>query len=1023
MKKHLFILFTLIFSFSQAISAQTRTVSGTVHDGNGIPIPGANIIISGTTLGSITNNEGEYSMEINAKAKALVFSFVGYAKQTIEVGDQTNINVVLQPTFENLDEVLVIGYGTSTRSDLTSSVASVDIEELQKRATASMDQALQGLTAGVLVVNNNATPGGGASVRIRGIGGINNSEPLYVIDGVPIAVNANENTSPMSLLNPNDIESIEILKDAASAAIYGARAANGVVLITTKRGQVGKATVSYNGYYGAQTMVNPLKQMNSEQWTGFMNQAFENAGDPAPFGNPSSYGVGTDWVNEITRSGFAAPIQDHQLTMSGGDTKGTFLISLGYFDQVGVVKGTDFKRFSVRMNGDRQINKLLKIGANMNVNHREQNRYTGSRENYNGLIAKAYRYYPTVEPFDENGDYNGPPAESIYKPHDNPLFVAEQFTFRPVNTQFMSNIYAELQILPSLTFKSSAALTYNALNQFQNTPKYEMGILLNPDNVLAKTQAQGYNWLIENVLSFSKSFGKHNVQALLGQSVQNFSYESIYTKTAYPENGYWVTSESGTQVEINNIIQEHSLASFFGRAFYNFDDRYLLTGTLRADGSSRFGDNNKWGVFPSFSAAWRVSQEDFFADNDVLTSFKLRGGWGQVGANEIGNYEYSVAIASGFYYPFGGYDGVRYTGSAPASIANPDIKWETGSQYNFGGDFGFFNGRINLVVEYFSKTFSDMLIGVPVSAVSGISSDNVQGSVTQNIAKVNNQGVEIDLDFNGNAGDFQYSIGVNFTTYNNNVISLGGADELFAYSLQNNFWTRTYVGGELGEFYGYEYDGIFQNQSEIDGHALQEAGTAPGDFRFKDISGPDGSPDSIIDDNDLTSIGSPVPDFIFGLNANLSYKWLDFSMQFSGSFGNKIYNVTKYSMMDNTFYENKLAEYEAWDGEGSTDIWPRAHNLDPNDNSRRSSYFVEDGSYLRCTVMQLGYTLPSRLSSKMHMSRLRIYTSVLNLFTITNYSGVDPEVGNFEGSNLSAGIDAFVYPIYRTMLFGINISF
>jgi TonB-linked SusC/RagA family outer membrane protein len=1007
------IVFVVFMGFTQAVFSQS-IITGNVSDDNGEPLPGASIIVKGSTVGSQTDFDGNYSIQTKSASDQLVFSYIGFVSTIITVDGKTKINVKLKGDSESLDEVVVVGYGSQKKSLLTGAVSSVSTEELTKSSVATLDNALQGKVSGVHVSTNSATPGGGVSVRIRGAGGINNSEPLYVVDGVPLAAQANENSSPLSFINPQDIASISVLKDAASAAMYGARAANGVVLITTKRGKgQGKGRVTFSSSYGVQSVAKTNKMMDGSTYANFINQANINAGAAAPFANPDSFGAGTNWIDAITRT---APMSENNISFSGGDENGNFFLSLGHFSQDGIVKGSSFERISIRANADRQVNSKLKVGSSISLSKTKQNAFGNARGRNGNPIFEASMYYPTIPVYDTDGNYAPTPASLFYKPKTNPLFLVEEPATPPAVSSVIANVFAEIKLTDKLKFKTSASYTYgNTVNEDIGRI-YDLGTAISTEQSLLKLQSTRSTFLIENTLNYQYSDEKNILDVIVGQSAEQFKSESLRASGTYVEEGHRTINEFASELVLSNIIQEYSMNSYFGRVNYAYKGKYLITGNVRYDGSSRFGSNNRWGIFPAVSGAWNISKEDFFPTDAVVNNLKLRTGWGQTGSNEIGNYSTTAGVSNVYGYGFGD-NGTLSIGSAPSSVANPDLKWETVTQFSLGVDADLFDNKLNLVAEYYNKEHTDMLISVPQSAVTGLSSNVAQGVITQNIADLSNSGFEISANYNSKIGEVTYAVGANLTTINNNVSNVGPKGFLDAFSYNRRFLTRTQQGRELGEFYGWVADGLFQNQTEVDNGATQTTGTAPGDIRYKDIN-----EDGVINDDDKTFIGSPIPDFVYGFNVNLEYKNFDLSVQGSGVSGNEILNITKASLIDNSTSENKL-NYTPWSSTNTSSVYPRAFNADPNDNIRPSSYFVEDGSFLRIKLIQLGYNFQPKILEKLKLSSLRLYSNVQNPFIITDYSGVDPEVGNAGGSNLSAGIDSFVYPISRTVSFGINASF
>lgn len=1012
----LFIICLFTLGLANNIEAQNINLSGTVLDDESVPLTGASIIVKGTSKGATADFDGNFKLNDVGSNEILVVSYIGYKTKEISINGQSSINIILEQDLASLDEVVIVGYGAQKKSQLTGAVATVSTSELTKSVSASVDNALQGKVAGVSVSTNNATPGGGVSVRIRGAGGLNNSEPLYVVDGVILVSNGNENTSPLSSINSKDIKSISILKDAASAAIYGARAANGVVLITTKRGKGTKSTITVNSSYGVQNMINDYDVMNAETYATFINEAKINAGQSpeADFSNPSSFGVGTDWVDTITQS---ASIADHNISFSSGNEKGNMFMSLGYYDQEGIVKGSSFQRISFTANGDMKLTDKLKVGSSISLSGSKQNLYSNRRGNGNPIFDTAI-FYPTIPVFDNEGNYSPTPQNGFYKPKANPLFQVEGPTTPRKVKNLRGNLYAQYTLAKNLNFKTSASYTYGNVTDEDFGRVYDLGAAVSTDQSIRKFQSAASTFLIENTLNYNYITSDHTVGVTLGQSAEEFKSESLVADGLYPEEGNVVIDEFAESLNLENVIQEYSMNSYFGRINYGYKGKYLLTGNIRYDGSSRFGSNNKWGLFPAISGAWNISNEDFFPKDGAINILKFRTGWGQVGSNEIGNYLTSSAVLRNFGYGFGN-SGTLSVGSASTSIANPDLQWETVTQYSFGVDAELFDRKLSLVAEYYNKEHSDMLLAVPQSAVTGLSNTRNQGSITQNIAELTNKGFEFSADYSSKIGeDLSFSIGANITTITNEVTKLGPSGKLFGGNVGGRGnQTLTQVGREMGEFYGWIADGIFQNDTEVSDHATQNVNTAPGDIRFRDING-----DNVINDDDKTFIGNPIPDFVYGFNINLDYKGFDFSIQANGTQGNDILNLTKRALIDNTSSENKL-NFTPWSSTNSNSTYPRAHVQDPNTNIRTSSYFVEDGSFMRIKVIQLGYTLKSKLLDKLNMSNLRIYTNIQNPFTFTNYSGIDPEVGNANGNNLSAGIDYFVYPMSRSLSIGLNATF
>ena len=1002
------LLFTILMVGTNAIGQ--ISISGTISDSDG-PLPGASIIVQGSNVGVTSDFDGNFTIEAN-EGDVLELSYVGFKTQLVKVdSNQSNISITLESDSQ-LDEVVVTGYGAERRSQITGAVASISPAEMSKNTAATLDNALQGKVAGVSVSANNSTPGGGVSVRIRGVGGIGNSEPLYVIDGMPITVSGNENSSPLASINPEDIESISILKDAASAAIYGSRAANGVVLINTKTGKRNqKSEIAVSVKYGVQSAANSFNMMNAQKFADYRNLLETSAGRPAIFTNTASLGEGTDWFDAITRS---AEISDIQASFTGGSETGSYFLSLNHFKQEGIVESSSFERISLRLNADKRISDKFKIGSNIVASRTKQDILWGNNRAINSAIAQSVLFYPTIPVYDNEGNFSPTPANGFYKPKVNPMFQLSIPSFPPIVNSFRANVYAEYKITPDLEFKTSAFYTDSNTTRQEFGSIYNLGTAVSTEQSIVKQQTQSYNALIENTLNYKLNIDNHSLSLLVGQSAQSIERESLLVSGDYTEMGNNTIDELANALNVDNIINEESYMSFFSKLNYVFDGKYLMTAIVRRDGSSKFGSNTRWGTFPSVSVGWNVSEEDFIPTDGAMSSLRLRAGWGQVGNDRINNYLSTVVVSSGFNYPFGNVHGVVSPGLGLGGIPNPDIQWETVTQYSVGVDAAFFDNRLNFTAEYYNKTQNDMLIPVPQSGVTGLARGMNPGEIVLNTGDLTNSGLEFSVNYSGEAGKISYDLGANLTTLNNIVNDL--PSPINRYSLNGDFVTRTEEGRSLGEFYGHVADGLFQSAAEVSSHATQNAKTSPGDIRFKDING-----DNVINDADKTFIGNPIPDFVYGFNMSLNYDNFDFSIQGNGVQGNEIFNATNNRLLDNADSLNKL-DFTPWSTSNTNTRFPRAVSDDPNDNLRHSSFFVEDGSFMRIKVIQLGYSFQEDLASKIGAKRARLYGSIQNPFTFTSYSGVDPEVGNDGGSNLTSGIDNFVYPVSRIFTVGLNIQ-
>jgi TonB-dependent starch-binding outer membrane protein SusC len=1033
-----------ILNESVGMFSQPLLITGTVTDKDGQALLGLTVRIKGTTKGVISSEDGTYAIEVSGEEDILVFSYVGMQPQEIVVGTRTVIDVIMLEETTTLDELVVVGYQTKRKRDITGSIANISGAKLAESRTESFTQALQGRAAGVYVKSNSGQPGGGVSVRIRGIGGLNNSEPLYIIDGVQVAGSSgSDNSNPLASLNPSDIESLEVLKDASSAAIYGARGANGVVIITTKRGKMGEPGLTYRGSFGVQniTNVNDFGVLNAREYAERVNAAAIADGGYAIFGgpnewvyphdlfpDPSELGEGTDWLDVIFAEN--TPVQEHQLSYKGGNEKHNYYVSLNYLDQDGLVDRTYYKRYSFRVNSDTRVNKFIKMGNSLAFSHSSSNYYWSTRTGNGGLLVDALTYSPTIPTHNPDGSWAGPPHD-FYPPQRTPYARVNSNDNDRRISSLLGNVYAELAILKSLSFRSSfsADLSLNTNNSWGHT--WEEGILSDQTTGVYNTTQRSGTWIWSNVLNFNKDIDRHHISAILGTECSESSTRAMAASARYNDNGIRIVSPTSSNTfSVDEWMSSWSLLSYFGNLAYNFANKYYIEGNIRRDGSSRFGANSRWGLFPSFSGAWRISEESFFPVPQI-DDLKIRASYGEVGNNNIGDFAYIARLTS-VLYAFGDNNGSFTNGLAIDDVANPDLKWETSKQTNFGLDLAMFGSKLSFTADYFQTEVSDMLLGIAIPAVTGINSSQGQitlATVISNAGSLLNKGFEFELGFRNSLGSFSYGFSANLTTFDNEVTDIGGNEEIWGMTIDGQNVSRTVVGGSLGEYYGYEVEGIFQNQDEIDAaDALdgdpstpyQSHQTAPGDFRYKDVTG-----DGVVADDDRTVIGSPVPDFTYGLNVNLAYKGFDLSMLLTGTQGNDIFNASRINLEASglTNFNKSRAVLESWDGEGSSNTVARATGNDPNQNKRISSIYVEDGSYLRLREVRLGYNLPLQVIQKLYMSSAVVYISAQNLLTLTGYSGFDPEVGNLSGNNLNSSIDNDVYPQVKSISAGIQISF
>lgn len=1013
---------------------QAKQIHGAVTDESNSPLPGVSIFIKGKQVGTTTDFDGQYSIEAS-EGDILVFSYLGMKTSEVVVGSQEVINIALAEDTNTLDEIMVVGYSSKRKGDVAGSISSVSGAELNQTRSENFTQALQGRAAGVYVKSNSGQPGGAVSVRVRGIGGVNNSDPLYIIDGVQMGgVGKDDNSNPLASINSNDIESIDILKDAASAAIYGARAANGVVIITTKRGKSGAPKFDYRGSFGVQNMSNPnnFTLLNANQYANVVNQTLIGDGSSPIFGgsdpaypsdlfpSPESLGAGTDWLDAITVDN--ATVQEHQIAVSGGSDKNTYYLSLNYTDQNGIISNTYFKRYSIRVNTDNKVSNAITIGNSLMVSNSKSNNTKAFRDGETGVLNNALTMAPTIPVYNEDGSFSGQP-HPFYPPKRNPVSELENNIDSNINTTIIGNVYGDVKFGKGISFKTnfSVNLQYNTGEKFQ--PTYSEGTLSKSVSEVGASSSDLYSWIWNNVLSYKLDLNDHHLSALAGTEAIENTYNILSGTSTYTDDSIRIVSSQGSETSsVDQYKAGSSLISYFGNISYNYDGKYYIDGNIRKDGSSKFGSNNRWGVFPSVSAAWRISGEEFFPEEGKVNDLKIRASYGEVGNDKIGDFTY-IAGLKNVFYGFGDVTGVFTNGLAVDALSNPNLKWETSKQINVGFDISMFDYKLTIGADYFKTDVTDMLMPLPIPAITGINGSTdliLLGSVTSNVGSLTNKGFELEASWNDTVGEFTYSVGVNLTTFDNEVTDIGNNDQLWGQGIQGENVSRTVVGGGLGEFYGYEVDGIFQNQAEVDAAAVQNPNTAPGDYRYKDLNG-----DNVIDADDRTTIGSPIPDFTYGVTFNLEYKDFNLGMLWSGTQGNEIFNANRIDLeaSGRTNFNKSNTVLNSWDGPGTSNTIARRIASDPNQNRRVSSVFVEDGSYFALRNLKVGYSIPKDAISKVGLTNAELYLSSQNLLMFTQYSGFDPEVGNAGGSNLNAGIDNDLYPHASTVTFGVNLSF
>ncbi|WP_084696380.1 SusC/RagA family TonB-linked outer membrane protein [Maribacter thermophilus] len=992
-----------------------KEITGNVIDDQGIPLPGAAVVIKGTTTGTTTDFDGNFKIEVPSESSVLVISYLGYKTMEITVGAQSNLKIVMEPEANSLEGVMVVGYGKQKVKDLTGSVGFVDEDVLKESSVPTVSQALQGKVAGVQITADSGEPGGGIAVRIRGTGTFGNNDPLYVIDGFPTK-------SGISSVNPSDIASISILKDAAASAIYGARAANGVIIITTKKGKAGVSKINIESYYGFQQAANKIDVLDSHDYVMITKEAYRNSGLPDDefWGDPSDYGEGrkyptdTDWQDEVFRN---AAIQNHQFTFSGGSEKSDYLFSLGYYGLDGIVIGSGFERISARINGSTKFSDKFKIGTNLSLSTSTQD-VVPDDHSWTSVLFGALRERPMVPVKDADGNWGGNigPAEYVGD-GGNPVRLALLNYDTRKTYRMLGNSYLEYTPVSNFTFKSSFGYDFLYSKGKNFDPTYIEGSTQAIQNQLFETSSLNTTWVWENTVNYTFDLGEdHHFDVLAGITKQEDKYETLNaSRKDYPNNQEYIWYlDAGTGTRDNSGgTSEYALMSYLGRINYNYKNRYLFQANVRRDGSSRFGESNRFGTFPSVSGGWIVSEENFFENVKAFNYVKLRASYGKLGNQDIySNYPWANNLDL-VYYPFGTSQST-VAGYAPNAASNPDVTWETTIQSNFGVDVKMFNSSVSFTADYFIKDTEDMLLTLPAPATSGYST-----TAYTNVGKIRNSGIELALDYQSPSDKaFTYNIGGNFTKIKNEVKDLGTVDYIWSdQDYLGERWTRTEVGKPVSQFFGYVADGLFQNEADITEHGIQP-NAEPGDIRFKDVN-----EDGVLDDQDRTYIGDPNPDFTFSAYAQANYKNLDFSLRLYGSYGNDIYNGMIRQLETASEPYNKWSYIlDRWTGEGTSNSVPRVTRDDVNQNTRSSSRMVEDGSFLRIKNVQLGYSMPKSVVEKLKIERLRLYISAENLYTFTSYRGFDPEMYQTKGSRTDLGVDRAKYPVASSLVLGVNLS-
>jgi TonB-linked SusC/RagA family outer membrane protein len=1022
MKKAVLSLLILVCSF--AVYAQGLQVKGVVTSADdGQPIPGVSVVVKGTTTGTITDIDGKYSL--NAPGNSTIsFSFVGMKTQDVPISGRDVINIVLASEQTDIDEVVVVGYGTQKKSMVTGAISKVNSDDLKKTSDMRVTQAIQGKTAGVVISSNSGQPGDQISVRIRGVGTNGDAEPLYIIDGLPMS------GAGTDFLNSNDVESIEVLKDAASCAIYGARGANGVILITTKSGKKdSKMVVTYDGYYGMQNPWRKLRLMNSQEYLMITNEAAMNGGLNPKFSaaDMASYTANTDWQDEMFN--YNAPKQNHSIAINGGNDKISYSSSLNYFKQDGIVaKGkSEFEKFGYRLNTVAEFG-FMKFGTNLNLAY-IKSKGIETNTHFGTGLGQAINMPPIVPVKYEDGSWATPEDFGLgLQEITNPVAMLDKLNSATKTSKVVGGLFAEVDFskinpsLKGLTFKSTYSGEMALVNSRGYSPFYYLDAMhfTITDKVYSSMNLYS-RWNFENVLTFDRTFNEHHLTLMAGTTAFKDMFENISGEKSSVifddfEHAYIDNATDPLSANIGGGYSEHTVSSLFGRLNYDLKDRYMLTATMRRDGSSRFGSENKYGYFPSVAAGWVISREDFMNDaSSVIDMLKLRASWGQNGSENIGNFGYTSIIGNQNIYYFGN-GKTQYNGTQPTKIANPSLKWETSEQTNFGIDMATLGSSLRVTLDYYIKTTKDWLVTAPVPMLVGNSAPTINGG------SVRNSGFEAEVGYKKQFGNVFFNGSINGAYNKNEVLDIQNSEKRLqggdgGFGQSGVLFAE--VGTPMGVFYGVKTNGIFQTEEEVKAYVNATGGkiqpnAQPGDIKFVDSNG-----DGRITDADRVQIGSPYPDFTGGLNLNLEYKGFDVNMFVYAALGQEVYDATRRYDMNGTNY--RADWLNRWTGAGTSNYYPRVTFTDNNQNMRTvSDFFIHDGSYVRLRNITLGYTLPKTVTNYLKLKNLRLYVTAENLLTLTSYKGYDPEIG---GGVFSNGIDNGIYPQARTVLGGINITF
>jgi len=988
--KGLFLCLILVATATPA-DAQ-HMVRGTVTAADdGLPLAGVNILVVGTTTGAATSLDGRYELVAPTETATLRFSYIGFETQLIPIDGREVIDVVMQLDPILGDEVVVVGYGVQRRRDVTGAISRVDGEDIARVPVMNVEQALQGRVAGVQVIPASGEPGAGAVVRIRGVGTLNNASPLYVVDGMML--------DDIGFLNPNDIESIDVLKDASATAIYGSRGANGVIIITTRRAATDRPFFNVGSYFGVQRIGNRIDVVNAQQYAMLANELAANEGLAPFFEDPAAFGEGTDWQNEVFQ---AAPMQNYQFSASGTTDRVSYFVSGNYTYQDGIVPKSEFGRASLRVNNEYRVSDLLTLGHNLAFT------YTDSRA-APPVATTAYQADPTIAPLNEEDYFSDLSDRGM----GNPLATIEYTRNEQGGNRLVGNMFADFHFLRHFNFRSSFGVD-QARNEGRTfVPEFFVSpIQQSPQRSIHVSNSFANTWLWENTVTYRRVLGDHSITALGGVTAQEFTVEGLggsRVNVIGDGRHFWYLNAGDTDGQTNfNVASSWGMLSYLARTNYSYLDRYLVTASARVDGSSRFGPDNRYGVFPSFALGWMASEEPFLRDIELISSLKLRGSYGVIGNDKIGPYPGRPVVTGNLNAPFG-IEPTLHFGASLIELANPDVAWESTSQFNLGVEFSTLQHRLSADIDYYNRVTNDILVQVPIPGYVGV---DVEPFV--NAAQVRNSGFDLTLRYRDQVGDFSYRVQAVGSTVNNKVLSLGqGREEIFGGPVGEGgkLATRTVVGLPIGSFFGYRVAGVFQNEDELERYA-RRGPERPGDLRFEDING-----DGVITADDRTFLGSPHPDYIFGFSFGAGWRGLDLDIELNGQYGNLIYNAKRAARFG--IYNFETTFLDRWTGEGTSDFEPRITNA--GHNYEVSDRFLEDGSFLKVSNVRLTYTIPTRMASMLAFTNARVYVNGANLHTFTRYTGYTPEIMGF--SVLDAGVDRGFYPPSRTFTVGFDLTF